>query len=97
MAALDFGIGGGYFRLLPYRYFKKRLLAIDANAPVIFYIHPWELDVAQPQIPGLSKRIRFTHYVNLAGTEKKLDNLLSDFDFCTLKQTIKIDYGTKPG
>lgn len=96
MASLDFGVGGGYFRLLPYRYFKKRLSAIATKDPVLFYIHPWELDADQPQIPGLSKRIRLTHYVNLASTEKKLDNLLSDFDFCTLKQTIKINYGTKP-
>ena len=88
LASLDFGVGGGYFRMLPYKYFRKRLAALAEKKPVLFYIHPWELDAKQPQIRGLSKRIRLTHYINLEKTEKKLENLLADFDFCTLKQMI---------
>src|SRR5438270_243570 len=37
--------GGGYFRLLPYR--ATRFLIRQCNRqgrPVIFYLHPWEVD-----------------------------------------------------
>lgn len=88
MGTFDFGTGGGYFRLLPYRYFRKRLSSLLETKPAIFYIHPWELDPEQPGMNGISRRINLTHYINLKGTEKKLENLVSDFDFCTLQQTI---------
>jgi polysaccharide deacetylase family protein (PEP-CTERM system associated) len=82
LTGLDFGVGGGYFRLLPYNYFKRRLEKILAHRSSIFYIHPWELDIDQPKISGIHQRIKFTHYVNLESTEKKITQLLSDFE-CT--------------
>ena len=57
-------------------------MEISATQNSIFYIHPWELDINQPKIAGLSRRIKFTHYVNLDSTEKKVIKLLSDFE-CT--------------
>ena len=73
--------GGGYFRLAPYRLSRwalRRVNTIDQR-PVIFYLHPWEIDPGQPRIPGTSLKTRFRHYVNLHKTESRLGRLLRDF------------------
>jgi len=82
----DFGVGGAYFRILPYRYFRSKVRNLLKQRPAVFYIHPWELDPGHPHLKGLSRRIQYTHYFNLKNTEKRIDRLLSDFDFCTPKQ-----------
>ena len=73
--------GGGYFRLLPYRLSRwalQRVNEVDAR-PAIFYVHPWEIDPAQPRVPGADLKTRFRHYVNLHKTESRLGRLLADF------------------
>ncbi len=87
VATLQFGIGGAYFRTLPYAYFRRRLQVILQSRPALFYFHPWELDVRQPYIKGLAHRAVHTHYHNLHQTENKLKRLFSDFEFVPL-QTI---------
>lgn len=73
--------GGGYFRLLPYAYFKYFLRRLNRqNQRFTFYLHPWELDPEQPRVK-LPLSYRFRHYVNLGTTEKSLAKLLRDFDF----------------
>jgi polysaccharide deacetylase family protein (PEP-CTERM system associated) len=73
--------GGGFFRLMPYamsRWLLQRVNRHD-HAPAIFYFHPWEIDSAQPRVPGIDARTRFRHYVNLSRTEARLRQLLRDF------------------
>jgi polysaccharide deacetylase family protein (PEP-CTERM system associated) len=73
--------GGGWFRLLPYATFRaalRRVLAAERR-PAIFYTHPWEIDPAQPRVPGAGRRARFRHYTGLAATERRLQRLLRDF------------------
>ncbi|HJY77001.1 MAG TPA: XrtA system polysaccharide deacetylase [Burkholderiales bacterium] len=73
--------GGGYFRLLPYvvsRALIRRVNQVDRRSAV-FYFHPWEIDPAQPRVPGTSVKARFRHYVNLRRTESRLRRLLRDF------------------
>lgn len=73
--------GGGYFRLLPYQYFRwayRRLNRRD-GLPSIFYFHPWEVDPDQPRPDGIGAKTRFRHYINLGKTEQRLRRLLSDF------------------
>ncbi len=48
------------------------------------YVHPWELDPEHPKI-NLPFRVSATHYLNLQSTEKKVDSLLSDFNFAPYK------------
>lgn len=75
--------GGGYFRLLPYalsRWMLRRVNQHDGES-AIFYFHPWEIDVEQPRIPGISAKTRFRHYVNLGRTEQRLERLLADFNW----------------
>src|SRR5215213_4381061 len=42
VAKFDFGVGGAYFRILPYSYFRSKLKAVLKQRPAVFYIHPWE-------------------------------------------------------
>jgi polysaccharide deacetylase family protein (PEP-CTERM system associated) len=73
--------GGGYFRLLPYSYFRVLLKRLNAKGhPFTFYLHPWELDPHQPRIP-VPFLYRFRHYVNLDRTSARLTRLLSEFAF----------------
>ena len=73
--------GGGFFRLMPYvmsRWLLRRVNRVDGES-AIFYFHPWELDAQQPRIPGIDAKTHFRHYLNLARTEGRLRQLLSDF------------------
>ena len=75
--------GGGYFRLMPYamsRWLLRRVNYVDQQ-PAIFYFHPWEIDPDQPRVPGIDAKTRFRHYVNLHRTERRLRQLLFDFDW----------------
>jgi polysaccharide deacetylase family protein (PEP-CTERM system associated) len=73
--------GGGYFRLLPYAISRWSLARINGRdrQPVIFYFHPWELDPDQPRVPGIDRKARFRHYVNLQRMAPRLGCLLRDF------------------
>ena len=74
--------GGGYFRILPYQWTKWGIARVNRleRRPVIFYIHPWEIDPGQPRLSG-SVLSRFRHYRNLDRTETRLRQLVSDFRF----------------
>ena len=71
--------GGGYLRLFPYRLTRAMgRQALDEGRPIVFYIHPREIDPDHPRMP-LSRRRRFTCYVNLRSTRAKIENILRDF------------------
>jgi polysaccharide deacetylase family protein (PEP-CTERM system associated) len=77
--------GGGYLRLLPYRYTAAgiRRLNRDERQPACIYFHPWEIDPGQPHIAsGLIARLRT--YAGVKGMYGKLGRLLTDFEFSTL-------------
>jgi polysaccharide deacetylase family protein (PEP-CTERM system associated) len=81
--------GGGYFRLLPYWLSRAGMRHIEAqgNRPVIFYVHPWEIDTDQPRVSaGLVSRLR--HYNNIDRCEARLRRLLQDFEFGTVDQML---------
>lgn len=83
--------GGGYLRLFPYSVIKHAARKVLAeNRPVIFYIHPRDIDPDQPRLPMNPFRA-FKTYVNLGGTEKKLQLLLDEFDWLTVSEYIKSD------
>jgi polysaccharide deacetylase family protein (PEP-CTERM system associated) len=88
--------GGGYFRLLPYFLVKRGLKSINQveGQPFIFYLHPWEVDPAQPRIKAAGLKSRFRHYLNLNKTEGRLKQLLMDFDFSPLKDLFRILMGS---
>jgi hypothetical protein len=81
--------GGGYFRLLPYRLTRWGLRRVVAEGrPVVFYLHPWEIDPGQPRVQGARWRSRFRHYLNLDRTLPRLNELLQDFEFGTMRDCL---------
>jgi polysaccharide deacetylase family protein (PEP-CTERM system associated) len=81
--------GGGYFRILPYwwtRWGIKRVNDLEQR-PVVFYLHPWEIDPEQPRLHA-GRLGRFRHYRNLTQTESRLRQLLNDFRFDTMQALV---------
>lgn len=80
--------GGAYFRIYPYAITQQNFrVAEHNNQAVIFYIHPWELDLEHPPVP-LSWKEKLTHSINLHTTAQKLHKLLSEFSFVPLHQIL---------
>jgi polysaccharide deacetylase family protein (PEP-CTERM system associated) len=78
--------GGGYFRLYPYWVTRRGLNAVNRlGRPAAIYLHPWELDAAQPRMP-VGPFTRFRHYVGLGRTRDRLKQLLRDFAFGTVSE-----------
>lgn len=73
--------GGGYFRLLPYVITEQLFKRFNSRGiPVIFYIHPRDIDPYQPRLKmGVLKG--FKCYVGLRNAEKKLSKLIENFSF----------------
>lgn len=73
--------GGGWFRLYPYRFSHWALQRVNGadQQPAVFYFHPWEIDPAQPRVPGVNAKTRFRHYLNLGRMEPRLRRLMDDF------------------
>lgn len=80
--------GGGYLRLFPgfviHRMARK---VLSEGRPVVFYIHPREIDPHHPRL-SMSPGRRFKSYVNLKGTEAKIQSILDEFRFQTFAQFI---------
>ncbi len=71
--------GGAWWRLLPegWTTFATRLAERRSGAPIVFYLHPWEIDPDQPRPPGLDLPTRLRHFGGLARTEARLRRLLA--------------------
>lgn len=81
--------GGGYFRLFPYWLSRAGMRRIEreGNRPLVFYVHPWEIDVDQPRVQaGLVSRLR--HYNNIGRCESRLRRLLGDFKFGAMSDVL---------
>ena len=77
--------GGAYLRLLPYALCAAALRQSAARAePAMTYVHPWEIDDGQPRL-AVSPLTRLRHYGGLAGMEGRLQRLMRDFRFQSVK------------
>lgn len=81
--------GGGYFRLYPFAVTRRAIDRLNNRdyRPAVVYLHPWEIDPAQPRQRG-SAFSRFRHHVNIRETEARLCRLLSLFAFGPLSSVI---------
>jgi polysaccharide deacetylase family protein (PEP-CTERM system associated) len=78
--------GGGYLRLFPYALIRRMALKVLAEGrPVIYYVHPREIDPAHPRL-SMSATRRFKSYVNLQSTEGKLRRILREFPTVTFRE-----------
>ena len=82
--------GGGYLRLFPYfiiRYMSR--VVNKTNRPVIFYLHPREVDPHHPRLSmGVARR--FKSYINLGSTLPKLRRLIHDQNLLTFRDWLTI-------
>jgi hypothetical protein len=81
--------GGGYFRLYPFALTRMAIRHVNAveGRPVMFYLHPWELDAGQPR-PVMAWRHRFRLYVGIEKQAAKLSALLAAFSFGTAREVL---------
>jgi polysaccharide deacetylase family protein (PEP-CTERM system associated) len=80
--------GGGYLRLFPYSVVRRMSRKVlGENRPVVFYIHPREIDPTHPRL-SLGVTRTFKSYVNLKTTEPKLRHILDEFQVTTFAEFI---------
>lgn len=75
--------GGGYFRLLPYRFISRWMSESDY---VMTYFHPRDFDPGQPHLKNLSFKRSLMSYTGLHSSRVKLEKLLNDFKFVSLEE-----------
>lgn len=80
--------GGAYLRFYPARFFLALVRAlVKQGRPFIFYIHPWEIEKNPPKAKvSLLRSIR--HYYNTRSTYEKIEKLLDEFEFTTVKNVL---------
>jgi polysaccharide deacetylase family protein (PEP-CTERM system associated) len=82
--------GGGYFRLIPYPILKHFM---NNSSYVMTYFHPRDFDAEQPMISDLNLIRKFKSYYGLSNSLNKLERLIQDFDFISLKKAdLMIDW-----
>jgi polysaccharide deacetylase family protein (PEP-CTERM system associated) len=80
--------GGGYLRVFPYWLIRSKAKEVlREGRPVVFYIHPREIDPRHPRLPMKASR-RFKSYINLESTEPKVRSLLRDFPVTTFQNVL---------
>jgi len=77
--------GGFYFRAMPYFLIKTGIKKLNLRGlPAIAYLHPREIDPDAPRLP-LSLAQKFIHYTGLKRALTKLEKLLTDFQFTSIR------------
>ena len=86
--------GGAYFRLLPLWVTRRAIDRINAEGrPAVVYLHPWELDPAEPDVPQAAFHARLRHRLNLGKTEGRLRRLLGAREFGPLREVFAAELG----
>src|SRR3989339_170740 len=82
--------GGFFFRVLPYRFIRYGLRALNAGGhPGMVYLHPFDIDPDMPEVQGLSRFWKFVHYYSPGNTEKKLRKMLEEFSFTSVRNLMQ--------
>ena len=79
--------GGGYFRLLPLWYLRRRF---TSDNYIMTYFHPRDFDPEQPMVPGLGMARKFKSYVGLSRAYSKLEYLLKVHQFINVDMAVKV-------
>lgn len=89
--------GGGYLRVFPFFFTHFAFQKVQANRPVIVYLHPYEIDPPPFQqfymdavkMSSVKNRMQLNLYwFNRKSVLPKLNKLLNDFQFNTLRSVI---------
>lgn len=88
--------GGGYLRFFPYSLMlSKAKSVLKEERPVVFYLHPREVDPEHPRLPMSAKR-RFMTYHSLRSTMPKMRRLFDDLPMTTFAAIIDAGTGSFP-
>ncbi|MCC6840477.1 MAG: polysaccharide deacetylase family protein [Flavobacteriales bacterium] len=88
--------GGGYLRFFPYRLIRSKAKGVLAeNRPVVFYLHPREVDPDHPRLAMSAKR-RFMTYHNLRSTLPKMRRLFDDLPMATFSELMDAGIAGSP-
>jgi polysaccharide deacetylase family protein (PEP-CTERM system associated) len=86
--------GGGFFRLLPYRFSSWAIRQVNAEQkPATFYFHPWEIDPDQPRVENASLRSKVRHYARLDAMADKLRHVITDFEWDRVDRVVEAHNG----
>ncbi len=86
--------GGGYLRITPYPLIRAMAGLVNLRGrPVVYYVHPREVDPAHPRLEMSALR-RFKSYVNLGTTEAKLRALVRDQRVGTMRSWLAAHEGS---
>ena len=82
-------IGGGWgLRIFPYRTIRRTINQLNAlGHPVLIFCHPSDFDTFHPPI-ALPWVKRFVCYGRVRTTEERMTQLLNDFEFSTVRETL---------
>jgi polysaccharide deacetylase family protein (PEP-CTERM system associated) len=81
--------GGAYLRLMPFGLVRSAFADFERRGiPGVFYVHPWEIDPAQPRIRA-STSARVRHYTGLHRTAGRLERLLEAFRFGSIADQLR--------
>ena len=84
--------GGFYMRALPYKVTKWGISYFNrTKGSAVIYLHPWELDIDKPKIK-MKLKWKIIHEYNIHTMRRKLEQLLKDFQFATMKEVISNGY-----
>jgi polysaccharide deacetylase family protein (PEP-CTERM system associated) len=80
--------GGGYIRQFPWPVTRQLFHRCNRQGrPVIFYIHPWEIDPDPPRLPlPLVRRLR--HYRNITATFDRIERMVAEFPFTSVRRML---------
>lgn len=82
--------GGGYLRQLPLGIIRRAFReATERGEPATFYIHPWEIDAAQPRLP-VSPLTRVRHYRGLYRALSRIEKLMDEFRFGAIEDYLPV-------
>jgi polysaccharide deacetylase family protein (PEP-CTERM system associated) len=95
LAAVCF-FGGGYLRLFPYFVIKEMAKKVQREGrPVIYYVHPREIDPRQPRLKMNFFRA-FKSYINLQTTERKIRKIASEGRLTTIREFLSQNINSMP-
>ena len=79
--------GGFFWRHYPLSFIRWGIKRLDREGiHAVCLCHPWEFDLEQPAVEGISMVQRLIHYSARGRLEKKIRRLLSEFSFASIRE-----------
>lgn len=80
--------GGAFLRHLPFALFQQAALKLASQGYYHFYLHPWEVDLAHPRVPGMRLLDQMRHYRNISKVPQRLDVLAQKLVFGSISEEL---------